>query len=76
VSRTSEVLKDEMSVALMRWAEENGIVSHVELADFTDTGRGMALKCSIGADEPLHFHFHCHGLSCPWAHLFPACTTR
>lgn len=40
-------------MALELWAQSNGYVSHVALADFEDTGRGMALSSAVEAGKPL-----------------------
>lgn len=40
-------------MALEQWAQDNSYTKHVQLADFNDTGRGMALESSVEAGKPL-----------------------
>jgi hypothetical protein len=53
ISPVKSIMKDEASVALATWAEANKYAHHLELGDFEDTGRGMALKSVVGANEPM-----------------------
>ena len=40
-------------MALEQWAQANGYTSHVKLADFEDTGRGMALSSAVEGGKAL-----------------------
>lgn len=46
-------MKDEASLALAEWASANQYEHHLELADFEDTGRGMALTSPVEAQEAM-----------------------